>query len=433
MADEILPQVIPSVLPGITGPAVSIAAIRRVTDSAGNLLTNLANKIKKSIAESMADAGKIGAALEVKVAKRLSDLLSEPEALLDGLQDLAQNHIAGLMAPAAAALQDFASDSTPLQSPSALTEVAGSQGPGALVGGSPAFFPSSGVTTTRAMRSTPSVRPPPRSMSGRGLVAPPAAVITSVQKCEIPDRATIVSINQKAQDIADATAPDGQPLGAGYYSFDDTCCWKTTAGDPHDLVQQYPADWKQCMSAYNGIDYGPGCRYVIFVLNGSKNQQEAGFRYIDNVMRPAGAECGVGPPPPPPPPVIRPPTTIEGTCPPPCIEVTCPPIPPCPSLELPSCVMIDLCDWDRLCDTLKNCLRQVTSEDCALDNETAYVFRDCDGTFGEARQDYWSDTADSLNHAADIKSAVKPSSLENGQLVNLFRVGRDLLSDLKPV
>jgi len=82
------------------------------------------------------------------------------------------------------------------------------------------------------------------------------------------------------------------------------------------------------------------------------------------------------------------------------IDVTCPPpvinIPPCPTLPPPpSCTYIDLCDYDKFCKEIIKCLIK-SKEDCALDNETAYVFRDCDGTFREALDGWLGDTGKPL-------------------------------------
>lgn len=63
--------------------------------------------------------------------------------------------------------------------------------------------------------------------------------------------------------------------------------------------------------------------------------------------------------------------------------------------------------YDKLCTTLKDCLTQTQhGGDCALDNDTAYVFKDCDGTFGTDLENYLSDGLASVLVAGTVGELV---------------------------
>ena len=44
--------------------------------------------------------------------------------------------------------------------------------------------------------------------------------------------------------------------------------------------------------------------------------------------------------------------------------------------------------------------------DCSLDNETAYLYKDCDGTFGTTQEAYWDGVAANLVTAASVEDSL---------------------------
>lgn len=387
----ILPSVIPPMMPGLGGPAISFAATRKVLDAARSLGDDLAQKIRTSVQSGLADAAREGIRVETKVLNHIGKQLTTPEQLIEHITSLVQNSLAGNLAQVVTNLEDLT------QQEDAFATDRASQPSGTQQVESFVTAPALPQQTTkragpqRATVPAAAVRGSPATL-GRGTILNQPVVNPQATLCQIPDRATIIQINKDAQDIASLTSdPGGIDQGVAYISFDDQCCVKATRGSPHDLEVTYPVDWKQCMGSYFGIDLGPDCRFVIFVLRGTDKQVAAGTDYIVKQLNPKGIGCGQ-------------PTTGGGTdgggtpCPTnPCvIDVTCPPpvinVPPCPPpLKFDSCIQIDLCNWEKLCETLKNCLKQTSAEDCALDNETAWMYKGCDDSFSKAQYNWWGD------------------------------------------
>lgn len=115
-------------------------------------------------------------------------------------------------------------------------------------------------------------------------------------------------------------------------------------------------------------------------------------------------------------------TTCPQPCNPPCIEVNVPPCPPCPPLNIPPCVQIDLCDWEKFCAKIKECLIKA-KEDCALDNDVAYSFKDCDGSFGQAI-DLW--------YGEQLADVATPDSFESIMASASAKVGNFSDGDFAP-
>jgi hypothetical protein len=433
MTDEVpFPPALPAVVPSPIGPAISYSNIRAVTTRAQSLLDQLDKKIRKPLIGGLDAAGQTGARIESKVLSRLADQINPVEQLHNDTVELIQNQLVANMAPAAALLEDlstgtaYASQPQPPAAGTTMRAVASANG------GSSSVVP----TRTATITSQPIVRP-------------------QANLCNIPDRATVVQLNVNADAIAASTSdPGAVDLGVGYYGFDVNCCWKSTIGSLQALRSQYPPDWTECLSEVGGIDYGPGCKFVIFQLHGTAKQQAAGFAYLKKQLDPQGlgdkpgGPCGTTPidcktnpldpscPPDckahPEDPRCKP---TDGNCPPPCIDVTCPPpiinVPPCPPINIPTCVQIDLCDWDKFCKALKDCLVK-SKEDCALDNEEAYVLDDCQGQLGQAQKLFFSSAGDQITAASSVEEAVKPSTLQQNQFVQVYRVGRNMFGDLTP-
>jgi hypothetical protein len=246
------------------------------------------------------------------------------------------------------------------------------------------------AATTAADRSsllspTPQVRPTDglgtRLAAGRAgsdVVTAPAGPLpgeAGAQDCPPITYEMAKRMQDEGQALADATPHEPGQTPAGFIFFalkrpDGQCCIQNA---PFNDPQQFtPGTVVYEEFEWQGEPAGIG-------------KALANAYAIWNV--PEGLLCGevgtppITPPPPPPPPPSCPtsPCVIDVTCPPPVIN-----IPPCPPSTgvLPDCVMIDLCDWDKLCSILRDCLKAVKTEPpCDLDNDSAWAYKDCDGTF----------------------------------------------------
>lgn len=400
--EEPFPPALPAVFQSPIGPAISYSNIRAVTSRAERTLDGLEKKVSKRLLGQLNDAGMVGAMVESKVRQQLADHIAPPEQLFSDTTDLIQNQIAGNLAPAVATLEDL------------------SIAPEVLPGG------SSQVTTAapRGEGVTASRTPPP-------LITPPAA----------PSRATVTVGGRVSPGGAIAAGgtllqqrlPPGNPLGCITQSQWDAAA---TAAEAAFKANPPPNPFTECRGE---ISLSKDCKYVIgkwylppetgigvnviYDAVGLADAVFAAMKAVSQVLgKPtgtSGGNPGCGPTG-----VVQPPVDCsthptdpscppphdggtDGTCPPPCIDVdvTCPPpvinVPPCPPLNLPTCVQIDLCDWDKFCKALKDCLVGA-KEDCALDNDTAYTFKDCDGSYGEAQKNFLSGAGSTLFQAGNI-------------------------------
>lgn len=427
-----MPNPVPAVTPPIMGPAISYSVVRGVINSGQTLEKSLESKIRNSVASTINHAAGIGAGLEARVLNRINDRLEPVKSTLDNVEDLVRNSIAGQMAPAAAYLQDNAGGTANASAADTRMGTAGPTETGYSGASTPYPYLAAGGVPPPGAIGTGVTRRPPLRQSGLPVAtevqaaSPPAPTSQFAKKdcTNIPPDV----VNKAAFDAltTDLSPPLSSHHVGPYYNFFVTpnCCLVAKPNDPNDPVQK-------CSTT---VFLGSGDQTYVDAITGTiqKDFKDAG------IPLQYGAGCapsclpsggGVDTIPITPPTCPTQPCVIDVTCPPPVINV--PPCPPCPPLDLPQCIQVDLCDWDKFCKFIKDCLTQ-SKQDCALDNETAYVFKDCDGSFGEAQQQYWSHTADRLNSAASINDAVQPSALQQAQQVALAAVGRDLFADLTP-
>lgn len=402
MAGELLPEYLPSLTPKLMGPALSFSQVHKVTDASAALLDTLEQKIRASIAAGLADAAREGIRLETKVTNHLAKALAPPEQLVNDITSLVQNHIAGELAQAVTLAEDLTGESG--ASAGVINQPVAAHVPRAGAVASPApptlIQPARPSSVTRAT-TLPGVGPaffgPLLGENNPGLNPP--------GPCPMIDEATWKTLQKGAQTIADQACAAGSPPGEAYvgnwWHCTEDCCVIGPMRAPNDIA-------------------GPAvAKYFDFAVDGFPSCAAKGFAWFLTQWNPKGLACGSEIKPPvdckakpldpscPPDCFVHPedPRCPPGTCPPPCIQVTCPPpvinIPPCPPLNLPSCIQIDLCDWKKFCDALTNCIG-AAKEDCALDNDTAYTFKDCDGTYGQAQHDWLGMSGDALLQPATL-------------------------------
>jgi hypothetical protein len=369
-------------MPANVVPALSYGRVRDVTDAVTRYLDNLSDKIRRHINASLVDAGNVGARAEVKILERLAGKLTPPEELLHGMVADVQNSLAGNLAPAVALLEELG------QPYGALPEM------GKGLGQLPVFpsgSPQPAGGTGRMIRTGDAAR----GRSAGALTAEenelgvdPAVIDSSQVVLQAPSGAVDFSKPPPGV-VSTGVVPGGQAPAQGMSQRaldylaqcrqqNPNCC------DPPWVVWAPPVPGAEAcvVSASNCLIPGGW----IPCGNPFPSLDDA-LTFADQCTA-AGTCPGAAPQPQPqptpapvqqPPPIGSPPPPPPECCPPPVINV--PPCPPPPSL--PDCVKIEFCDWDKLCSTLRDCLPGAKpTEDCALDNTDAWVYKDCEGTFG---------------------------------------------------
>lgn len=400
--EEPFPPALPAVFQSPIGPAISYSNIRAVTSRAERTLDSLGKKVSKRLQGQMNDAGMVGAMVESKVRQRLADQLAPAEQLYSDITDLIQNMIAGNLAPAVATLEDLGAATGESQRVATTSETAGHGMPGVEAALPPVVTPLTPSPPLRAGGLARQLQRSAASVVGGPLIS------SAAQPCANPPDAAINAAI--AAMVAYSTTHANPPLPVAYdYWLDPNCCLFT-------IGEGQEADPRRLCSIHLGIvtmtaaDKQTVDNLIVDALR--KNGAPASKADCTAQCAPTGGvDCIAHPLDPACPPDCKthpedprcPPT--PPTCPPPCIEVTCPPpiinVPPCPPLQPTSCVQIDLCDYDKFCKFIKDCLVQA-KEDCALDNDTAYTFKDCDGTFGEAQKDWLASVGTTLLGASNL-------------------------------
>lgn len=403
-------------LPNITVPSFSQAQLRGATDQAQTVLSSIAEKTARSVGNGIQAASDSLGSVAARVATPILEKLGESQQTLDGLRGLARDHALGSMAAANALLATSGQQTVALGEP---------------------------VTASATAPVSPSLRTP----------ATPAGqpVSPGVRTGVPPGKVTNVlpgSFIRVHADLSHEVVTGLPPVGTKPVSWYPAGADVVNAQNGfvvQSLSQWVPVYGQETLtwSIYIGYD---GCVYLIWMEGVGQTYDIPGEQIIRNFTAQPGAaataaygvaqnldsqnlKCGQATPPPVNPcpagqtcqgpcpvcPVCPPPT---GSCPPVTVNVPpCPTPPPCPPVTFPTCLMIDLCDWKKLCDTLTNCLKQAASSgECALDNETAYVYSDCTGGYGGAQYDYWLPVAKSFLSATDVLSALAPE-FPGGQAV----------------
>lgn len=403
-----MPNPVPAVTPPIMGPAISYSVVRGVIGNAQSLEKQLETKIRNSISSTVNTAAGIGANLEARALNRINDRLEPVKQTLDNVEDLVRNSIAGQMAPAAAYLQDNAGG---IASPSAADTRLGTAWPtdtGLSGASAPYPYLAAGVVPPPGVFGTGVTRQ--RSLRQSGLPVgselqehPPPAPTSPLVKKDCSNIPPDV-VNKAAFDAltTDLSPPLSSHHIGPYWHFFVTpnCCLVNKPFDVNDPVQKCSTTIFLGSGDQLYVDAITGTIIADFKAAGIPLQYGAG---CTPSCMPSGG--GVDTIPVTPTPCPPNPCVIDVTCPPPVINV--PPCPPCPPLSLPQCIQIDLCDWDKFCKFLTDCLVK-SKEDCALDNETAYIYKDCDGSFGQAQSQWWGDEASTVSAPrsyADIVAA----------------------------
>jgi hypothetical protein len=401
-------------MPSLSGPALSFGRTRDVIDHARNLADALSAKIRTSVQRGLRDAADEGIRLETKVQDKLGKQLLPVEQLVDHITTLVQDSIAGSLAQAVSTYEDYSNQqgvtsrstgvdalTIPISESFVYKPVPSQPSPAAAVVLRAEPSPGTGIK--------PQEFGPLRGENNPGLNPP--------GPCPMIDQATWESWQKQSQAIADVCNKQGGLPGEQYtgnwWRCTEDCCVTGPAVVPDDN----PAP--------------PLAKYFDFAVDGFASCARKGFAWFLTQWNQHAIKCGGVAPidctkfpfdpscppdckahPEDPRCVVTPPT-----CPGPCVNLSCPPpvinVPPCPPLNLPSCIQIDLCDWDKFCDFIKKCLVQA-KEDCALDNETAYTYKDCDGSYSEAQQTWLgslygavgeNETVDDVNQKAQQISA----------------------------
>jgi hypothetical protein len=388
-------------LPDPRQPSISFSQVRQTTDRAERAWNALEAKIKKEIHEQLRDAGNVGAQMEVKVATPLAGRLDVPESLLNDLVTAVQGDLAGKLAPAVALLEVLGH---PI---GALPELG--KGLGQLPNPPPGVPRSAGD----------GVRFISAGEASRGL----SAGALSAKEQELGVDPVIADSSQVL--LQEPSSSSGQPTGSvepPHQLSQRAKDWlatcqadpfrKDVCGPPYQVwAPPQPLSSDQmaaglvnpCVVQGGGAEIPSGwipCGDPVASL-------DAALDFADQCTA-AGGRCPTGqqpvqPSPPtqptqPPTPIGSPPPPPPECCPPPVINV--PPCPPPPSI--PDCVKIEFCDWEKLCSTLRDCLPGAKpAEDCSLDNTDAWVYKDCEGTFGAQLQQF---LGDALSPAAESET-----------------------------
>ena len=432
MATFDLPDPTDKGLPNVSGPALSFSQVNRAIARGNGLVDRLHQRARKSITQQLDAAGATGARLESKILSPIQDRANASESVLVGLRDLIQNYLAAGLAPGVAQLSDLQGALGDVATPAvkdllALPTVTSAAGPqaGSTPGGGAMPTPPVGA-------SAAGIQAAARSAPGRAVVPTSAVPAGSLSGAAggpagaCPPQGDLTQVRNVIQQAIDANPPDGKSDACRYITWIDYDC------------RFHYQDFEGLGFHYPGADRA---QQVVDDRQATYNQMVAAAALLHQVYamsvveEPLTASCHAGKIVPSPVPITPPTSPPEGCC----IDVTCPPpvinIPPCPpvSSQFPDCLMIDLCNWDKLCSTLRDCLKQRPDNvDCSLDNADAWVYKDCDGSFGADQSGYWSDAADTIVSAGSIDQAVLPSAKMSAQSVQVYRVGRDLLGDLQP-
>jgi hypothetical protein len=397
-------------MPADVVPALSYGRVRDITDAVHRYLDNLADKIRRHINVGLVEAGNVGARAEVRVLERLAGKLTPPEELLQGLVADAQNSLAGNIAPAVALLEELGHPY------GALPDIG--RGLGQLPA-SPPGSPQPAGETGRMVRTGDAAR----GRSAGALTAKenelgvdPAVIDSSQVVLQAPSGAVDFSKPPPGV-VSTGVVPGGQAPAQGMSQRaldylaqcrqqNPNCC------DPPWVVWAPPVPGAEAcvVSASNCLIPGGW----IPCGNPFPSLDDA-LTFADQCTA-AGTCPGAAPQPQPqptpapvqqPPPIGSPPPPPPECCPPPVINV--PPCPPPPSL--PDCVKIEFCDWDKLCSTLKDCLPGAKpTEDCALDNDVAYVYKDCTGDFGSSVDTWYGDQLAAVANAPTLADMVDGSA-----------------------
>lgn len=396
-------------LPDVATPGISYSATRRVTDSAGANLGRIEDRVRTALANALKFASDSLVSLTTKVATPITGQLNAADSKMTDLATLAKNSAQGQMQAA----KGGATKLSRLTSPSKPFSLSGpKQGTPPATGGPPAAGGSgagdAGCCDINTL--TPTQYFNCLDQGGNPCAGP--------YPCDDPQ--TMAAAVQRANGVLFAlfSVPLTCPPGDNYCDYgwwiSSDCNLNAQplnrfGTDPKPAG--YIADFNAATSVAQqlgqqaanqlgiNLDFVPAdpatdscipCGGSQLCPDGSPPPCAIIInRCPDGTPMPPSGICPPPPPPPPPP----------GCCPPPVI-------PPCP--PIPDCVGIKFCDLDELCKALKDCLT-ASKEDCALDNDTAYVFKDCQGDYGDAQTGWLGSGGDylaSINSVDDVVSTV---------------------------
>lgn len=395
----------------LTGPSISMAAVRRVMEAAATLFTQITTKVLQFVQQQLEAASLTTGQLALKVATPIAAGISAGEATVTALGSQVQAAAVGGVAAATAQVAAGGRADTgvtfgqylwnvyqEVDAPTVVTLIRRDWGPPVGVinwcfrGGWDDFYDA------LRMKSVIAEEPLPAGcrLPG-GLAAPPPP------PAQLPPgvcfQAYIVApggnvLPYCVQDTCDKRpGPNTYPFGP--QTFDPA----STA----EILRVCQSLFKPCPpSTVTAVSWNAGC-------------SAAGKTYVWSVdeQPPAGLKTTVGPLP-------TPQEALDtlGTC--------CPPPPPPTSggtaggccdpvtgkVMLPDCIMLDLCDWKKFEDALVAGLcRWYDKCVCKLDNTTAYEFSDCDGTLTTGLSSWYGNglgaiaTADTLESAAQKATA----------------------------
>lgn len=92
-----------------------------------------------------------------------------------------------------------------------------------------------------------------------------------------------------------------------------------------------------------------------------------------------------------------------------------PPPPCCPNITLPACLDVDLCDWKKFEDSIYNALcRWYADCVCKLKTESAFIYDNCEGDFGQSMQDWMGAEMGSVMAAGSVDDLLSMAAANIG-------------------
>lgn len=359
------------------------AAIGHVIESAGGLVGQLATQVVRYIQQTLESAQASVAGFATKVASPIVQAINLGESTVQSMANLAVNSASACVQTAVGCFPPYTTSQPCAPGYNETREMWGvfcSGGNPPVVeviqcsrdisgqGKTLVYGPTDQVLAAQIAALRPCQAPQP----GQPPFQPPPPPSPIQPQAPCPNFDRLQAASSAGEQAFSSTAPDGQS---------EDCRWIIWAGTDCVVHAQTFTDLGFALP-------GPIVSYRVLVdLIGQQNQAFAGADAAASILawsvvkNPQVGSCG----PPPPPIITPPPPPPTGPCPPgyECVPITPPPPPP-PPPPTTGCVPITFCDWEKLCDTLKQCIKLIIpKQPCALDNEAAWLISDCEKDIDE--------------------------------------------------